>query len=71
MNPFVEFLSRNRRALIGLLIGIVCAILFLTIGFWPTFLIIVLGCAGAVIGNNSIIKKWFSGIFGNGDDDDF
>ena len=38
MESFKEYLNRNRGALLGCAVGVVCAVLFLTIGFFPTLL---------------------------------
>ena len=76
MESFKEYLNRNRGALLGCAVGVVCAVLFLTIGFFPTLLIAVMGGLGALIGFNKNIRRLFGGIFSamfrrNNDDDDF
>lgn len=67
MDSFREFLYHNRGILIGALSGILLAILFLTIGFFPTLLLAVLGGIGAFIGAvpdiRSAIKNWILGLF--------
>ena len=73
MESFVEFWNRNRAAIIGCASGIVIGILFLTIGFFPTILLAVLGGAGAFIGAKpgfrSAVAGFFGRIFRKNDDD--
>ena len=76
MESFKEYLNRNRGALIGCTVSVACAVLFLTIGFFQTLLIAIMGSLGALIGFNKNIRRWFGGIFSamfrrNNDDDDF
>ena len=59
MESFKEYLNKNRGALLGCAVGVVCAVLFLTIGFFPTLLIAVMGGLGALIGFNKNIRRWF------------
>lgn len=63
----MDFLKKNRTTLIGAGVGVLIAVLFLTIGFFPTLLLAVLGGAGAIIGAapsvREIVKNWFMKFF--------
>lgn len=50
MEPFWEFLKKYRALLIGAGTGLLIGILFLTIGFFPTILLAILGGIGALLG---------------------
>ena len=67
MGPFLEFVKRNRTTLIGAGAGILIAVLFLTIGFFPTLLLAVLGGIGAFIGAvpqvREAVRSWIMGKF--------
>ena len=47
---FIDYATPYKCRLIGLLIGLIIAILFMTIGFFKTILIIICITAGFVIG---------------------
>ena len=57
MGPFLEFLKKNRATLIGAAAGILIAVLFLTIGFFPTLLLAVLGGVGAFMGAVPAVRQ--------------
>ncbi len=54
MKEFLKSLSEScapyKFRLLGLVVGLIIAILFLTIGFWETILIVLLTAAGFVVG---------------------
>lgn len=56
--------NNNKYAVIGLIIGIIIAILFITVGFFETLLILLLAIIGFVIGayidRNPIVMEWLS-----------
>lgn len=60
MNILTRFLPPSLRPYSGRIlltaIGFIVAILFLTIGFWRTLLIVVLTCVGYLVG------KWEDGV---------
>ncbi len=58
-----EWISNNKGLFFGLLIGFVVAILFLTIGFWATFLIALCMGIGAFLGTNPAARKAISVFF--------
>jgi len=62
-----EFWGKYKAVIIGALAGIVLAVLMLTIGFFPTLLIIILGGVGAVIGGVPAIREkiggWMKALF--------
>jgi uncharacterized membrane protein len=49
-NNLGETLKPYKYRIIGLLCGLIIAILFLTIGFWKTILLVLLSAAGFIIG---------------------
>jgi len=69
MEPLKQFWLKNKAMLIGLSIGLLIAILFLTIGFFQTLLLILFGGIGAFIGAyepvRNLIVNWFKSIINN------
>ena len=57
MNALKEFFENHKSAIIGGFVGLVIAILFLTIGFFATLLIVVLVLLGAVLGKQEFRLK--------------
>ncbi|MBS0949105.1 DUF2273 domain-containing protein [Weissella minor] len=45
-----EFISDNKIILMGALIGLLLALIFLTFGFWKTLLVLILVSLGAMVG---------------------
>ena len=66
MNGFWQFVKEHRKVIIGVTIGIVAAVLMLTIGFWATLLIGVCAGLGAFFACKSEVKsaiiRWFDKI---------
>jgi len=62
-----EFLAKYKAVIIGACAGIVLAVLMLTIGFFPTLLIIIFGGIGALIGGVPAIREkvadWMRALF--------
>lgn len=60
------FYRKNRYAVIGLIIGIMIAILFITVGFFETLLILLLAFIGYLIGaykdNNLQVIRWLNNL---------
>ncbi len=60
------FISEYRFYIVGGILGFIISILMLTIGFFPTLLILLFTSVGAVLmGNSSArikLKVWFDGI---------
>lgn len=56
------FYKNNKYAVIGLIIGVITAILFITVGFFETLLILLLALIGYLIGaykdNNPQVINW-------------
>ncbi len=50
MKEFIKNLEPYKFRIIGLITGLIIAILFLTIGFWETILIVILTALGFVAG---------------------
>jgi uncharacterized membrane protein len=50
LSNLVETLKPFRFRIIGLLAGLIIAILFLTLGFWKTILLVLLSAAGFIVG---------------------
>ncbi len=73
MESFKSFVIKNRNGIIGCIIGIAAAILIMTVGFFQTLLVCVLGAAGAVIGGSKKIRSQIARLFtfGRKNDDDF
>lgn len=57
-----RFNKNNKYAVIGLIIGVITAILFITVGFFETLLILLLALIGYLIGaykdNNPHVINW-------------
>lgn len=66
---FFLWYESNRRLFWGMLIGLITAVLFLTIGFWRTLLIGVCIGAGAFISTHeeilNVIYDFFNNLFRN------
>ena len=64
---FFEWYSENSGLFWGIVIGLLVAILFLTIGFWATLLITLCVGVGAFLGARPdirlMIREWFMGLF--------
>lgn len=64
---FLEWYSENSGLFWGIVIGLLVAILFLTIGFWATLLIAICVGVGAFLGLRTdvrlMIREWFLGLF--------
>ncbi|MEG0381620.1 MAG: DUF2273 domain-containing protein [Christensenella sp.] len=64
---FFEWYDENRGLFWGIIVGLAIAILFLTIGFWATFLIGLCVGIGAFLGSRpdvrALIRDWFVGLF--------
>lgn len=56
--------ENNKYAIIGLIVGVIVAILFITVGFFETLLIVLLAIIGFIIGaykdRNPFIMNWLS-----------
>ena len=67
MQGIKEFLLKYRMVLIGAGLGLLTGILLLTIGFFPTLLLVVLVAAGALFGGVSQVREqivaFFHGLF--------
>jgi len=57
MKTFAKWISENKGLFIGMCIGLVVAILFLTIGFWATLLIAACIGVGAFFGANPALRE--------------
>ena len=74
MSAFKEFFYKNKKLIIGGTTGLVIGILFLTIGFFPTLLLIVLVGIGMLFGATpdlrlkikSAVITFFNKIFKKG-----
>ena len=53
------FIENNLRGIIGALIGLIFALIFVIFGFWKGLLIILFVTAGYVIGNNYGRKDFY------------
>lgn len=64
---FLEWYGENSGLFWGIAIGLLVAILFLTIGFWATILIALCVGIGAFLGSRpdirTLIGNWFTGLF--------
>ena len=56
-----EFLAKYKAVIIGAIAGIVLAVLMLTIGFFPTLLLLVCVGIGALIGGVPPVRSWITG----------
>jgi len=67
MEAFRNWVQENKGLFIGMCIGLLVAILFLTIGFWATLLIFACVGVGAYLGSHpqarERIRGWFTSIF--------
>ncbi|MGI6152410.1 MAG: DUF2273 domain-containing protein [Christensenellaceae bacterium] len=63
----LNWITENRGLFWGIVIGLAVAILFLTIGFFPTLLIALCVGVGAFLGSRPDIRErlsgWFLGLF--------
>ncbi len=68
-NRFREFVEKNIGTMIGAGAGLILGILFLSIGFFQTLLLLVLSAAGGCIGAfpkvRQVIGSWFKNLFDN------
>ena len=66
-DKFFEWYGENSGLFWGIIIGLLVAILFLTIGFWATILIALCVGVGAFLGSRPdirlMIKECFMGLF--------
>lgn len=68
MENFKEFLEKYKFWLIGGLSGLLIAILMLTIGFFPTLLIVIFVGLGALIAGSKVARQYikvFAKMFWN------
>ena len=67
MEAFRSWIRENKGLFTGMCIGLLVAILFLTIGFWATLLIFVCVGVGAYLGSHpetrEKISEWFTSLF--------
>ncbi|MDD4312415.1 MAG: DUF2273 domain-containing protein [Eubacteriales bacterium] len=69
MNAFLEFVKRHKFTVLFVSLGLVLAILFFTIGFWRTLLLLVILALCFLIGylldqsGPDGIKEFFSKLF--------
>ena len=63
MKWILEWISQNRGRFIGLACGLAVAILFLTIGFWATLLIVVCTGVGAYLGAHPEVTERIPDFF--------
>ena len=63
MKWFLDWAAENKGLFTGLVIGLAIAILFLTIGFWATILIIVCTSAGAYLGGHPEVRGRIADFF--------
>lgn len=70
-SKIADWIAKNRGLFFGMVIGLVIAILFLTIGFFPTLLIMICVGIGAFLGSRKDIRDalsaWFTGLFNRKD----
>jgi uncharacterized membrane protein len=57
INKLLEFFWQNKGKIIGGIVGLIFGILFLTIGFLKTLVIVICTVIGYIIGHNFDIKK--------------
>lgn len=48
--------------LLGLVVGVVLAVLLIVVGFWKTLLVAVLACIGALLGGVRDKSQWLKDI---------
>lgn len=62
-----DFFCNNRTLIMGTVIGLLIGVMFLTLGFFPTILLVVLGGLGAIIGGiedvRNLFKAWINHLF--------
>ncbi len=67
LQQLLDWITNNKGTFLGIVIGLVVAILFLTIGFWQTVLIAICVGIGAFLGANPnvriFLKEWFKNLF--------
>lgn len=67
MEGFGNWYRENKGLFIGMCVGLAVAILFLTIGFWATLLIVACVGAGAFLGRHAEVRQaitnWFTNLF--------
>ena len=59
---FIEFVKTHRGLILGIGIGLLVAILLLTIGFFPTLLIAICVGLGAFFGSKNKFKKKLAAV---------
>jgi|GEM_PF-1898055 len=52
-----DFFDKHINSIFGAFIGIVIAVLLVTIPFWQFFLILIFALVGAFFGGNSAVRK--------------
>lgn len=65
MGEFWNYVKNHAGIFIGAGVGILIAILLLTVGFWPVILIVVFGGFGAIIGGIPAVRRAFGTLFSN------
>ena len=65
MNQFIEWVKNNKGLFWGMVIGLLVAILFLTIGFWATLLIAICVGIGAFLGKRPDVRENIGNFFSN------
>ena len=64
---FVYLMSEHRGKVIGVLLGLLASILFISYGFWRTIFIIICILAGYFIGkkidDNTNLEVWIKNLF--------
>ena len=69
MDSFLQFVKKNISTIVGAASGLILGILFLSIGFFQTLLLIVFsvagGCIGAFPAVRQVIGSWFKNLFDN------
>lgn len=62
-DKFFDWYNANKGLFWGIIIGLAIAVLFLTIGFWRTLLIVVCVGIGAFLGSRPDIRESISDLF--------
>ncbi len=65
LNRFLEWVAGNKGLFWGMVIGLAVAILFLTIGFFPTLLIAICVGVGAFLGTHPEVRAAIGAFFTN------
>lgn len=65
LNKFALWYPQNRGLFWGMLIGLIIAVLFLTLGFGATLLIIVCVGVGALLGSRPELRATIGAFFKN------